>query len=151
MHYCSDFIVPSLYLIFATLNSIRRLSLEGTEYHDVMLIPELERVSYLDYHLTSPTEGKIYWSDPLHYSIMQSDINGSNVRPFVRFKHNLRGISVDWTSGNLYYIDAGVPSIEVVDRTGKFSNVLINSTLDEPVDLVVFPSEGYVNPKYLGT
>lgn len=137
-------IVPSLYLIFATSNSIRRLSLEGTEYHDVVLIPELERVSYLDYHLTSKTGGTLYWSDPTNYSIMQSNIDGSNIRPFLKFKRNIRGLAVDWTTGNVYYIDASVPSIEVVDRTGRFNRVVVNSSLDDPVDLTLFPSKGYV-------
>ena len=140
------FLVPSLYLIFATSNSIRRLSLEGTEYYDVVLVPNLERVSYIDYHLTSPTEGRIYWSDPSHNSIMHSKLDGTNIESLVRFKKNLRGISVDWTTGNVYYIDVGVPSIEVVDQTGKFSKVIVSqASLEEPVDIIVLPSKGYVS------
>ncbi len=135
------FSVPSLFLIFSTSNSIRRLSLESAEYHDVVIIPDLDKVSFLDYHLT---EGHIYWSDTTRFAIMQSDMNGNSVKPLVNFKHNPRGLSVDWTTGNVYYIDAGVPSIEVVDSTGRFNKVLINSSLDEPVDLAVLPSLGYV-------
>lgn len=138
-----QFAAPSLYLLFTTSNSIRRLSLESNEYHDVSLISDLHKVSYIDYHLTSSDEGRIYWTDPLNQSIMMANIDGSNTRSFLQFKNNLRGVSVDWTTGSVYYVNAGVPSIEMADRTGTFVKVILNdSVVQDPVDLAVFPLEG---------
>ena len=73
---------------------------------------------------------------------MQSDMNGGSVRPFLSNVSSPRGLSVDWTTGNVFYVDASGPSINVVDRNGKFKKVLIDSALGKPVDLVVQPSKG---------
>ena len=97
--------------------------------------------------MRTPTEGRLYWSDPTHNSIRYSNLDGTMVEYLTRFKKNVRGLSVDWTTGNVYYIDAGVPSIEVIDQTGTFSKVIINKTsgLGDPVDMTMLPSKGYSN------
>lgn len=134
---------PSLYLLFTTSNSIRRLSLESNEYHDVSLISDLHMVSYVDYYLTSAMEGRIYWSDPINQAIMMSNIDGTNKRTFLQLNSNLRGLSVDWTTGSVYYVNAGVPSIEVTDTTGTYVKVILNSSVvHDPVDVAVYPYEG---------
>ena len=139
-----SFIVPSHYLLFSTTTSIRRVSLDVQDFLDVLLVPNLQNIRYIDYFLYSHDNGSILWSDPIKKSIMISNLNGSNVKRFIDTTGSPQGLSVDWTTGNVYYVDSAGPSIQVVSINGKFRKVLVDTGLTRPTSIVVYPKQGSV-------
>lgn len=55
---------------------------------------------------------------------------------------NPDGIAVDWIAKNLYWCDKTTDTIEVSKLDGKYRKVIINTGLQEPRGLEVFPSKG---------
>ena len=139
-----SFTVPSLYLLFSTTTSIRRVSLDVQDFLDVPVVPNLRNIRYIDYFLHSHDNGSILWSDPIKKSIMMSTLNGSNVKHFIDTAGSPQGLSVDWTTGNVYYVDSAGPSIQVVSINGKFQKVLVKTGLTRPTSIVVYPKQGSV-------
>ena len=75
---------------------------------------------------------------------MISNLNGSNVKRFIDTTGSPQGLSVDWTTGNVYYVDSAEPSIQVVSINGKFRKVLVDTGLTRPTSIVVYPKQGSV-------
>lgn len=134
--------VPSLYLLFATGSSIRRVSQDTQYFYDVPLISELSDIYFIDYHLHSQSEGEIFWSDRSTNSIMASDLNGNDIKTLISGLGIPDDLSTDWITGNIYFIDLDGPRIEVASGNGSFRKVLVDSGLDKPTGLVVHPPEG---------
>ena len=54
-----------MYLLFAARSTIRRISMDTEDYDDVILMSGLRNAVALDYLITGPDEGLIFWADDL--------------------------------------------------------------------------------------
>jgi low density lipoprotein receptor-related protein 5/6 len=133
---------PMVYLLFSTLSSIRRISEDTRNFVDVCLINTFGRPLYIDFYRDF-NGGKIMWTDPAKNSIMASNFNGSNIATFIQRIANPQGLSVDKSTGNVYYINGGnSPVIEVISNDGLFKKVLISTSLNNPTGILVHPQTG---------
>lgn len=58
---------------------------------------------------------------------------------------SIESLAFDWSSKNLYWVDAGARKIEVAREDGRYRKELFNSTyLDRPRALVLDPRFGWV-------
>ena len=136
--------VPTLYLLFVTFSSIRRISEDTSNFFDVCFVNNIKNVNHIDFHFHSAGSGKIFWADHAQNSIMSSNFDGSSVQKFIANIISPRGLSVDRSTGNIYYIHGGrVPRIEVMVSIGLFRKVLVEKNLINPTSLVVYPQRGY--------
>ncbi|KAG5848887.1 low-density lipoprotein receptor-related protein 4-like isoform X1 [Anguilla anguilla] len=138
---CDD--SPETYLLFSNRVSIRRISLDTSDYTDVhVAIPELHNVISLDY---DSVEGKVYYTDVTLDVIRRANLNGSGMETVIgQGLKTTDGLAVDWVARNMYWTDTGRNTIEVARMDGSCRKVLINNSLDEPRAIAVFPSKGYL-------
>ncbi|KAG9352113.1 hypothetical protein JZ751_020526 [Albula glossodonta] len=138
---CDD--SPETYLLFSNRVSVRRISLDTTDYTDVHVpIPELHNVISLDY---DSVEGKVYYTDVTLDVIRRANLNGSGMETVIgQGLKTTDGLAVDWVARNMYWTDTGRNTIEVARMDGSSRKVLINNSLDEPRAIAVFPSKGYL-------
>ena len=135
------------FIVIARKPDIRIVSLdvEG-QYADVVLpLKGIQNAFSVDYDIV---ENYIYWSDNDKKCITRAHPNGSNVQVIADYDiHSPDGLAFDWIARNLYWTDAGEPSmasarIEVARANGTSRKILISSDLFEPRAIVVDPAEG---------
>ena len=73
---------------------------------------------------------------------MASDLNGNDIKTLISGLGIPDDLSIDWITGNIYFIDLDGPRIEVASGNGSFRKVIVDSGLDKPTGLVVHPPEG---------
>ena len=128
-------------MLFVTFSSIRQISEDNSNFFDVCFVNNIKNVSHIDFN--SAGSGKIFWANHSQNSIMSSNFDGSSVQKFTGHINNPQGLSVDRSTGNIYYIYGGhVSRIEVMDSTGLFRKVLVENLI-HPTSLVVYPQRGY--------
>ncbi|XP_065578254.1 prolow-density lipoprotein receptor-related protein 1-like isoform X3 [Artemia franciscana] len=66
----------------------------------------------------------------------------SNTEFLVNHLEDPKALSVDWIGKYVYYIDAGMDEIGVVDFDGNLKRTIVNVGLDQPHDIVVDPQSG---------
>uniref|UniRef100_T1IRJ2 EGF-like domain-containing protein n=1 Tax=Strigamia maritima TaxID=126957 RepID=T1IRJ2_STRMM len=137
---CED--SPQTFLLFASRGSIRQISLDTNDNTDVFLpIPDVHNAIAIDFDIS---ESKIYYTD-VCYSVVRADLNGSQMETVVdRDLTTADGIAVDWIAKNLYWTDTGRNVIEVSRLDGTSRKTIINTDLDEPRAIVLFPRKGYL-------
>ena len=62
---------------------------------------------------------------------------------------SIEGMSLDWLSNNLYFVDGARTKIEVIrtdiNHAGRMRKTILNSTvLDKPRGIAVHPTRGYL-------
>ena len=134
--------VPSRYLLFPMSNAVGRLSLDTQDFSEVVLtaVNPSSEVSFIDYYLESPDQGKLFWSQGS--AIMTADLDGANPRLFLSGLDTPKGIAVDWTTGNVYLVDSTSGGIEVVSGDGLYRKLLVQVEDGEPMGLAVEPQQG---------
>ena len=71
------------------------------------------------------------------------DYDGSNSETIVSTSlGTTEGLAVDWIGRNLYWTDTGRNKIEVSRLDGSSRKVIIDTNLDEPRAIVVYPRKG---------
>ena len=124
--------VPSMYLLFSTHSTIRRISLDTNDFTDVSIMEDAKQRIHSVLHY----KNKIYWSDAASSGLLySSDVNGSNVGVF-----SGRGsgdVSVDTSSGNIYYINNSNNDIEVTN--GRHYKVVVSDGMDQKSSITVDP------------
>lgn len=53
-------------------------------------------------------------------------------------------LAVDWNSGNLYWADVSLKTLEVINMEKRHRKVLIKEKLDHPMDVALVPHKGYM-------
>lgn len=56
----------------------------------------------------------------------------------------MESVAYEWTSGNLFWLDAGNIEIGVINVTGGHRKVLIKANLQKPRSLALHPKAGYI-------
>ena len=133
--------VPSLYILFTTMSTIRRVSLDLSTKYDVVLVEKQQSVDLVDYYLRT---GLIVWTDNSSNSIMASDMNGDGVRVLKTGLRSIGGMAVDWITGNVYYTDPFANRIGVVSSNNYDIILSINTVLTQPTSIAVDPRQGSV-------
>nr|XP_006819580.1 PREDICTED: low-density lipoprotein receptor-related protein 4-like [Saccoglossus kowalevskii] len=138
---CAD--APNTYLLFASRDSIRRISFDTPDYSDVALpLPDLHNAIALDF---DSIEGKIYYTDVFLDVIRRADLNGSRMETLISDDLTTAdGLAVDWVARNLYWTDTGRNKIEVSRLDGTCRKVLVSVNLDEPRAIALYPRKGYL-------
>ena len=132
--------VPSRYILFSTMSTIRRLSLDTIPKRDVIMVEKQQSVDLVDYHLST---SRIIWTDSSSNSIMASDINGDDPRVLKAGLRSIGGIAVDWITGNVYYTDTTLNRIGVV--SSKYDHLLsVKTIVTHPTSIAVDPRKGSV-------
>lgn len=71
------------------------------------------------------------------------DIDGRNLETIVdKELTTVDGLALDWIANNLYWTDAGRDVVEVARVDGTARVVLIDSGLNEPRAVAVYPQKG---------
>lgn len=126
-------VVPSVYLLFSASGSIRRVSQDTPGFVDVCVISNLKDIKYITHY-----NGTILWSDA--NGVMYNIEGITNKLVSVK---KPQGLTVDYTTGNIYFIDGTGPNIELVTNNGLYRKILINSThLINPTSIAIHPSKG---------
>ena len=139
-------IAPDEYLLLATANAIRQVTINetGSGLKDVMepvWLTDDQRAIAIDYH---PKSQMIYYSDVRAGKIMELSINGSQ-RVVADGLGVVDGVAVDWTSDLLYYTDATHDLVGVVHTSGAPRRVVIESGLDRPRGIALDPNNASVS------
>ncbi|XP_070536212.1 low-density lipoprotein receptor-related protein 4-like [Ptychodera flava] len=138
---CYD--APNTYLLFASRDSIRRISMDTADKTDVVLeLPDLHNAIALDFDIR---EKKIYYTDVFLDVIRRADFNGSNMENVIDSALTTAdGIAVDWVNRNLYFTDTGRNKLEVSRLDGSSRKILVSVNLDEPRAVAVYPRKGFL-------
>lgn len=136
---------PEVYMLLAARDDIRQISMETQVYNDVVLLSGFRNALAVDYMLTAPNDGLIFWADTVLQSIFVANLNGTGQR--VLFSDVLvpEGLAVDWVAGNLFWTDDGNDTIEVarIDGTGR-KILLQGGVLVKPRAIALYPSRGLI-------
>ncbi|KAL4225514.1 Low-density lipoprotein receptor-related protein 4 [Mactra antiquata] len=135
--------MPEEYILFASRESIRRISLDLPDMTDVYLpLPDLHNIIAIDYDYN---HSKLYYSDVQLDVIRRADLNGTNAETIIDLRLNTTdGVAVDWIGDNLYWTDTGTDVIEVARLSGQYRRILIKQDLDQPRAIAVYPQKGYL-------
>ncbi|XP_066603007.1 nidogen isoform X2 [Prorops nasuta] len=88
--------------------------------------------------------GKAYSGDINGNRIVELSYNGSISRTFISGVTSPEGISVDWVSRNIFWIDVGKSTLEVANLDTKKRKVLVSEGLINPRGIAVHPYRGKV-------
>ena len=130
------------FLIFASKNSIRRISLDTQELvvDEFLSIHNVTNAVAIDFDFES---SKIYFTDKALHKIQSAEFSGHGVSTIVSSDIKTPdGLAVDWIAKNLYWSDTGRNVIEVSRLDGSSRRIIIDTNLDEPRALAVYPSQG---------
>lgn len=88
--------------------------------------------------------GKTYSSDITGSRITKMSYNGSDAETFITNVGSPEGISVDWVSRNIFWVDPSRSTIEVANLETKKRKVLISDGLTNPRGIAVHPYRGKI-------
>ena len=86
--------------------------------------------------------GQIIWSDGELKFLWRGNITQVQAIPLYRgTSASVGGIAIDWITGNVYWSDDNYNWIMMLDNDGN-SRVLIDTALDTPGGVAVYPQRG---------
>ncbi|XP_062845365.1 low-density lipoprotein receptor-related protein 1B-like [Trichomycterus rosablanca] len=135
--------VVKRFLLYARRSEIRGVDTDNPYINIVTALtaPDVDDVTAVDY---DAEEERIYWSDVKTQTIKRASINGTNLETVVSGDLlNVRGLSVDWLSRNLYWMssDGEENHINVARLDGSLRTTVLHG-IDKPKCLVLHPSKG---------
>jgi DNA-binding beta-propeller fold protein YncE len=111
------------YLLVANSFHISRVSPNGSSFENLYSDPLSGRIVGLDYHYS---EGYMYWSDDIHGTLNRALLNGSNDEILLHTDNPvIDGIAVDWVNEKLYWTEATVGEVLVMDIMQRQKRKLI--------------------------
>lgn len=106
----------------------------------------LERVPVLVENVVATASdmknGTLFWSDMKVKQIVKLEKGG---QPEVLVGSGLdlvEGLSYDWITGNIYWVDSRLNTLEVSRRNGSGRMILLNKNISQPRGLALDPTEG---------
>lgn len=86
----------------------------------------------------------LYFINSSNNEFMRMTTNGSNTKTLFRGNFGyVPGLTVDWSSSNLYWTDTSVRSIEVAKADGRYRKTLLKFDADtRPTGIVADPVNG---------
>ncbi|XP_037029978.1 low-density lipoprotein receptor-related protein 4 isoform X2 [Bradysia coprophila] len=136
--------MPQEYLLLALRSGIGQISLDTPDLFDVVLpIEDVHGAVVLDYHYN---ESKIFYADVHADAIKVVNMkNMSSSKTIISTGLSTpNGIAVDWLAQNLYWSDTEAKMIEVSRLDGSCRKVIIQTELNEPRSLIVYPKRGFI-------
>lgn len=121
------FLVPVGFLLYATVGSINKTSLDTYKFSHRLPFSDTSNVKSMDIDYSG---GRIFWvnSDTKlsNYGIFSSFFNGSGYSAIRLVDVEAVGsIAVDWMAGNLYWNNKKTSRIEVARLDGSHHKILI--------------------------
>ncbi|OWF40871.1 low-density lipoprotein receptor-related protein 4-like [Mizuhopecten yessoensis] len=90
----------------------------------------------------------LFWTESSNKRIQGLTLNGSvSTRTvFTSTSNEVDGVVVDWISNNMYFADANYNWITLValNSTDNFYKKIINTGLDKPHGIAIYPQKGYL-------
>jgi DNA-binding beta-propeller fold protein YncE len=116
--------------------------MDSSDYTEV--VPKQRAAIALDFDYQTNT---VYWTDVITESIQSAPLDNGTAQKVIinESLHTPDGIAVDWLHRKLYWTDTGTDLIEVADLDGKNRLTLVDTDLDEPRAIVVYPAIGLVD------
>ncbi|XP_055684209.1 low-density lipoprotein receptor-related protein 4 [Lutzomyia longipalpis] len=135
--------LPQSYLIVASRNGIGQISLESSDFFDVMLpIEGVHGGVALDYHFN---ESRLFYADVNIDVIKSVNLeNPSETRTIITGLNIPNGLAVDWIANNIFWTDTGLKVLEVAKLDGSFRKVILKENLNDPRAMIVYPKYGYI-------
>ena len=139
---CSVGTIPDSFLLIAEATRIQSRWLNGS----ISTVLTIEQVKTEAVHYSSSEEA-VYWLNRVDNTIGKADLETRRKTVVARVTSSaadLKGIALDWMTGNIYYTyssDEGV--VAVLNNQGTYGAVII-SGLNGPGSIALDPPSGYV-------
>lgn len=138
-HTCRD--KPDTFLLFTRRNDIRWLCIECPEEANIDVVLPLKDINGVVSIDFDPESSTIFWSDLTNKTINRGLWNGLSQNTIISASlESPSGLAVDWAARNLYWVDSGRNVIEVSRLDGTMRSLLVWQSLDQPRDIVLYPS-----------
>lgn len=119
---------------------IRSLLLSSNGHEEEAMIPITAQISNSALDVDTLSH-KIYYSDS--YQIMSKSLLETVSKTYIAGVSRSEGISIDWSSRNIYWTDNGLGLIYVGKlEDSKIKKLLINSNLQGLKSIAVYPQKG---------
>ncbi|XP_013407942.1 sortilin-related receptor isoform X2 [Lingula anatina] len=142
------------FLLYTRRTVVQRYIL-GDNTTETIALPHLYNTIALEYDYKGNC---IFWADISEDYIKRMCLNGTDTAEVLAEGRleSVEGLALDWTSENLYFVDAGRRVIEVMKTDGRFRRVLIDGShnqtiphtnikvLDKPRAIVADPAHGSI-------
>ncbi|XP_076061029.1 low-density lipoprotein receptor-related protein megalin isoform X2 [Oratosquilla oratoria] len=86
--------------------------------------------------------GTLFWSDMKSKKIMKLEKQESAEELVKSGLDLVEGLAYDWITGNLYWVDSRLNTMEVARRDGSGRMILLNENITQPRGLSLDPTEG---------
>ena len=136
-----SFIASTLKLLYSDRRDIRLLNVHGGNTTDTVLAGKLDDAIAIGFHYKKQM---LFWTDVSLEAIMRKSLKGNSKQEIVVSTGLVRpeGLSVDWITSKIYWIDSHSKLVEVANMDGSQRSVLFWSNLDQPRAIVVDPLHG---------
>ena len=135
-------LAPTTFLVFSEGSRIRGVTLSEMTNTVPDAFPPITTTGLpvaVDYN---GVDQRVYWTDVDNGTIMTSTLHGQTTVVLGGLV-DPRGLAVDWITSNVFFSDAGLQQIGVTSADGTYSVVIVNSSLDQPGNIVLNPAAGY--------
>ncbi|XP_058238194.1 low-density lipoprotein receptor-related protein 1B-like isoform X2 [Hemibagrus wyckioides] len=131
------------FLLYARRSEIRGVDIDNPYMNIItaVTVPDIDDVTAVDY---DASDERIYWADVKTRTIKRASINGTKLEAIISGDLlNVRGLSVDWLSRNLYWMssDGDETQINVARLDGSLRTAVVHG-VDKPKCLVLHPAKG---------
>ncbi|KAF5890991.1 low-density lipoprotein receptor-related protein 1B-like, partial [Clarias magur] len=131
------------FLLYVRRSEIRGVDIDNPYINIItaVTVPDITDVTAVDYDVS---DERIYWSDIKTRTIKRASVNGTKLEVVISADLlNVRGLSVDWLSRNLYWMssDGDETQINVARLDGSLRTTVVHG-IDKPKCLVLHPAKG---------
>ncbi|CAL4174127.1 unnamed protein product, partial [Meganyctiphanes norvegica] len=136
-HHCKSFNHSDAHLVISNRRSILTADLNQRSLERVPVLVENVVATASDMN-----NGTIFWSDMKVKNIMKLEKGGKPETIIGSGLDLVEGLAYDWITGNIYWVDSRLYTIEVSRRDGSNRMILLNKNITQPRGLAIDPTEG---------
>jgi len=136
-------------LLFAHQTDIRLTDVVGHETQAV--VDSTRAATFLDFHYSAK---QIFWTDSAEKRIYRSKMNSGEFGRKTVVNGDIGstdGIAVDWVYNNLYWVNGMKRTISVTNFDGEFQANVVDTDLQKPRSIAVYPKKGLLFWSDLGS